>query len=332
MALPTKVKTWQYNVNSAQGNTGTRNTDLAQVMYFFKTSVTTFAAYAWTCSGSSDSVNSSMDGTDRWLAYTNLVWAAGAGAHSWIVLRQTGIATKFEICIDLNYGDRERAVVVVSTVGFGTANGGTDGSINARPTATDEYAILTTSAYWTDNYTTGSQAYKCHCLQSDDGQCTRFYVCNTYQGKVVTNFSFEKPRYPISTWTNPWFGISNGSGVRTSSALTYALLNDVATAKFRQSSINASAFMGSLFCISSCVGEQAAGGVPNDVSNDYPFYGIKMYSETLGVRGLVGVPFDLYIGPTTLTNGDQFDASPSYLWAYLESLIIPWNGTVIQTT
>jgi hypothetical protein len=332
MPLPTKVKTWQYNVNSAQGNSGTRATDLQQVMYFYKTAVTTFATLPWTCSGSCNSAASSMDGTDRWTSSATLVWGLPTVAHSWIVLRQTGIATKYEVCIDLAYSDKERCAVVVSTVGFGTANGGTDGSTTARPTATDEYAVLTTANYWTDNYTSGTQGYKCHCLQSDDGQCTRFYACNTYQGCVATVFSFEKPISPISSWTNPWFSVSYGSANRALSALRTVIVNDTAVVKFRQSNLNSSAYLATLFYIAGAAGEQAAGQVPNDVSGEWPFYGIKIYSESTGARGKVGGVYDMYYGPTTLTNGDQFDAAGSCEWAFLNDLIIPWNGTVIQTT
>lgn len=331
MPQPSKTKTWQYNVNSSQGNTGTRNTDLAQVMYFFKSAATTFASAPWTVSGSSDSSASSMDGTDRWLAYTNLVWSA-AGVHSWIVLRQTGIASLFEICIDLNYGDRERCTIAITTTGFGTAYGGTDGSTSTRPTATDEYAVLTTAAYWTDNYTTGSQLYKCHCLETSDGQSTRFYVFNANTGKAVTTFMFEKPQSPISTWTNPWVSYTAGSGARTTSTVRIADINDVAAFKFKQSSINATAFMGTIFCITSAFCEQTAGQVANDVSGEYPFYGVKLYSETQGTIGLVGLLPDLYFGSTALASGDQFDASPSYAWSFINDLIIPWNGTVIQVT
>jgi hypothetical protein len=333
MPIPSKTKTWQFNVNNARGGSGSRNTDDQLVLFFYKTAITTFASYGWTCSGSSNSIASGMDGVDRWVSSANLIWATAPTAHSWIVLRQTGISSHFEVCFDLSYLDYTTMNIVVSTIGFGAANGGTDGSINNRPTATDEYSVYTYLAHWIDSNVSGTQSYKCHCMQSNDGQCTRFYACNIATGKVVTLICFEKPQYPISGWSDPWFSMVKGSADRTLSSAKLTYWNDNAIVKFRQGGINTQAYLSSIFCISSCLAEQAAGGVVNSLTGEWPFYGTKLYSEGPAMnRGKVGVPFDLYYGPLTLTNGDQFDASPSRMWSFINDLIIPWNGTVMQVT
>src|SRR5512147_759035 len=44
------------------------------------------------------------DNVDRWVTSANLIWAAAASNHSWHVLQQTGIAAKFQICLDLSNG------------------------------------------------------------------------------------------------------------------------------------------------------------------------------------------------------------------------------------
>src|SRR5512146_2064622 len=100
MALPTKTKTWQFKVNQATKYQGTFAATFQAVMFALKQSLITFALQPWTVVGSSDGATAGLDAVDRWSAANKLVQAADASAHSWIVLKQTGVAANFQVCID----------------------------------------------------------------------------------------------------------------------------------------------------------------------------------------------------------------------------------------
>jgi hypothetical protein len=108
MTLPTLDKTggaaWQFNVNQDVGGYGVEHEDCADLLYKIKQALTTFGSVPWTVWGSCDGAGGfgNNDLNDRWTAdstYTKLKWAA-SGAHSWIVLEQSGLGGA-QLCIDL---------------------------------------------------------------------------------------------------------------------------------------------------------------------------------------------------------------------------------------
>src|SRR5512136_2332318 len=169
MTLPTKVKTWQYNVNQDLNTLGVALTDRQRLLRTIKNSLIGFGAAPWTVQGSSNSVAAAMDGVDRWAADANLVWANAGVAHSWIVLRQTGIGATFEMCIDLS-SISPRVLSCILAVG-GSFAGGT--TLN-RPTAGTELDVSPTRWFKGDDALTFSCAL--HVQQSNDGAITRVGV------------------------------------------------------------------------------------------------------------------------------------------------------------
>src|SRR4051812_33626557 len=106
MSLPTLAKSWQYNVNQAYNATGSFLTNNRNLLLGIKNSFIGFAQNPWQVRGSSNSVSASLlavgaagPGTDLWASTSNLVWASVGSAHSWIVLRQSQIASAFEVLI-----------------------------------------------------------------------------------------------------------------------------------------------------------------------------------------------------------------------------------------
>lgn len=279
----------------------------------------------WTCSGSSDNSTSGMDGTDRWINYTNLLW--GTGAHSWVVLRQPTIATKFEVCFDLSNASSHRMTMVISpNNGFGTSNGGTDGSTSARPTATDEIVILN-NAVWGDNPSPWSTVgYKVCVSLSTDGTCTYIYVVSS--NYPVTTAVFAAPKNPISAWTTPWIaGIKAAGAVSTSSARIIDW-NDSALLYFKPttSSPVGNLFMGATFVNTTTWMETTAGQNANSVSSNRAFNPITLISNTIGTRGVWGELHDLYFGdpgitlPTTATDNTKWFYVKDF-WTYINSTI-----------
>jgi len=139
MALPTLEKTWQILPNQQVGViTGGLQEAVKYMLLGVKDRLVDVPLGAWTVVGSSDSSSANLTGTDLWVDKDDLVWDTAGNAHSWMVLRNTAIATNFEICIDLSQAasDFDNLTFVYShTAGF------TGGTITARPTATDEFVV-----------------------------------------------------------------------------------------------------------------------------------------------------------------------------------------------
>ena len=215
MALPALQKTWQ-------GGTTLGGIDLVNqvvngeknVLFAIKAAFTTFNANPWTVIASCDSSSFSMAGTDYWVGAGNLVYRNNSNdPHSWIVLQQANINAKFQICISLDdtlAADANRSNVTVTfspVAGFGVANGGTDGSLIQKPTATDEVGL--DGVDWMN--AVGAVNMVLSVLESSDGQCTRLVAAVQSTGVPVSTWGFEVPKSPNAGWANPAIGWVNGS-------------------------------------------------------------------------------------------------------------------------
>ena len=140
MAAPALVKTWQIEPDILIPVGASNLVERRQAMLAIVNNLIGFASNPMTVIGSGNGVTSGMDGTNRWAAESDLV------NNSWIVLQDAQVNAKFQICIHLySVWTASNAcniqIVVSRLAGFGTANGGTNGSSSSRPTATDEDAI-----------------------------------------------------------------------------------------------------------------------------------------------------------------------------------------------
>jgi hypothetical protein len=331
MPLPTLAKTWQYNVNQRLFTQVDANTTQKAVLLHIKNTLIGFASNPWTVAGSSNGVTAGMDGTDRWAALADVKLAAPPTTHSWIVLRQAAINSKFEVVfVTAATAGSSLQVVMSPTAGFGVANGGTDGSTNARPTATDEFAVFgTTSAVGVGAYdgtsTATQQEFICNIWQSTDGQVTR--IVNRANTQLTAQFrmyaAFERPKNPLSEWTNPcmaaWVG--NASG-----AMRYATHNDAALyLGNRPSGGSMAMFATTEGAGSSMVGEHLV--LPNDLSGGYPMTPAGLLCTAAGARGRHGEVFDLWYGSTVMQNGDTYPDDGSKQFIQIGDLILPWNGS-----
>jgi hypothetical protein len=330
MPAPAKLKVWQFNVNSAQYGATLAET-MKAVMFKIKSSLIGFSTLPWSVVGSSNSSASSMDGTDRWVTAANLVWNANASAHSWIVLKQTGLNTNCSICIDLSNADTSVATVVVSPVnGFGTANGGTNGSNTTRPTATDEIVLLNNSSW---AFGSSNSLCQVHCMQSTDGKCTRVILC--VNGYHTALWIFDSVNNAISGWTGTkaFFSVT-ASGTTTTGLEYYVFQDSSAYVYFRHSTTTGNFYLGSLGYVSTSFGRQNGGKVAHDVLKEWPFCPIYLWSETPYTRGYLGNPYDLYWGSATHGLSGAASSSTSYDlsglpfgWVQIGHLIFPWPGS-----
>jgi hypothetical protein len=315
MALPVLAKTWQFDVNQSVAAQGTALDTGERIMFTIKNSLLGFTTNPWICSGSSNSVAAALDGVDRIVTTANIVGAAGA--HSWIVLRQTGIATNYEICIDWNSsGSNSISLVVSPSAGF------TGGTTTARPTATDEMVIINQSA-WFSNQDANHQV---HVMQSTDGACTRIIV---WRGgtNLCTFMLFDKPVNTVSGWTNP--SISCAQSITGGSAISYSTLTAGTGSVGRGASQFTAQWAGESFGSLLLAELTNIGTVVNSFENAWSFFPIGAGSTTASNRGRHCSLADIWWKPTGISDADTFpnDADNRQFVAF-GCLIFPWtNGT-----
>lgn len=324
MPLPSVTKTFQISANNGIASTGVEEQDYRTLLRTIKNQLKGFATQPWAVKGSSDSAAAGMDNTDRWSDNTKLVPNSSGSAHSWIVLGQSGIATNFQVCLDLNTasasgGSRCLTIVVSPVAGFG------GGSTTARPTAADEI-VLASQANWAGGVTGGDDSFRVHLWQSTDGQCTRVAI---YTANVCVGFwLFDRPSNPVSGWTNPSVSVAlAGKGLIKHPSFRHLL---------EQANAYGRAPVGTMSLYFSCegYGSQSLGEIiaeANEISGGWPIMPIGLVSRTTGAKGRHGQLFDVWFGSTALNEGDTYPNSTAKTFVQVGNLVLPWNGSTFQT-
>lgn len=279
----------------------------------------------WELLYSCDSVvaGAAGDAVDRWDADSDLVWANAGSAHSWVVMKQTGIAANFQVCFSC---EGTAAGGNLLTVVVSPANGFTGGTTTARPTATDE-AIVNAGGSWCNGNATS--AMKWHAQQSSDGQCTRVWI--GAGGFLVGMMLFDKPKSPRASWTNPHVCLCAGTGAATDYA-TYATLHNTGTGavKARIAGITGSFVLTGEAFNDTALGEHQT--FPDDLDGEYTVGAIGLYCTTAGARGRHGQLFDLWWGSTAPVNGDTYPGDASRVLGQAADLVAISAGVVLQWT
>jgi hypothetical protein len=320
MALPNKVKTWQISANNTVAAQGSLLATNQLFMHTLKTRLLTFALFPWTVVGSSNSVTFGLDAVDRWVSTSNLVWANPGSNHSWIVLKQTGIASNFQICISLNSSNVYQVTIAASlSAGF------TGGSLTARPTAADEYVLLNQSQF----VRSSNIQQQLNVWQSNDGTCTR--VVGISGGNVLSTFlQVEVPINVVSGWTTPNF--CNAVGTDSAGQGLGLISNFFTTsqvARGRSPVGNFSlAYAGEANSSGVLLAQMTdVGSVTNSFEGGFPFFPVFIYSASVNNKGRHGTLADLYWRNLTTTDGDTWPNSVTQRdWVTLGSFHFPWLG------
>lgn len=321
MALPTKEKTWQYDVNSVQ------YTSYPALLYNIKRALVTFGTMPWAVSLSSDSITAGAG--DRWVSSSNVVWNINTIPHSWIVLSQAGLGG-FQILLECwrNSGGQSTSFRL-----FCSPNAGfTGGTTSSRPTATDEIDLNCGGTLELCKNALTIIA-RLHVMQSTDGQCTRWVVC--MDGQQHNLVAIEVPKSPSSGWSNPWVvvvGCNVYNSGQTTDWLTYARYNDLSTRSFaRINSVTSGVYMACEGYGGATLGEQYT--YPDDDTGEYPMLSVQLNTGTFGVRGAnKGVLYDMWWGSTIAATGDTYPGDGTNQFAQFADVILPWNGSTPLVT
>lgn len=323
MALPTLELTWQYNVNLTCSAGVNGPYTYKQIWYNIKDAMTTFASNPWTVVSSSD--GSVADTNDNWTSTGSLNWGNG-GTRSWIVLKQTGVSSNFQVCFELDatgYGGEStgRSRVVISN-----ADGFTGGSTSARPTATDEFVIwdVTSGAFPFSD--AGPFQAVVHVQQSTDGSATRAFVM--YNGECQGWLMFQKATDTPAAWSPANVFVAQSSNNSNASVQLHGNYNQAANIGARITGTNLALYLTGEGYGDGTVGESA---VKNELDNNWPMLPMGLFhATTVGKRGRHGRLKDIWWGATSAPPafaGATYPEDGSKQFIQFGHMIFPWNGS-----
>lgn len=323
MSAPALVKTWQIEPDILIPIGASNLVERRQAMLQVVNTLIGFGSNPMTVIGSNNGTTSGMDGVNRWAAEADLV------NNSWIVLQDAQVNAKFQICIHLVSGWTATqpcniAIVVSRLAGFGTANGGTNGSTSARPTATDE-DVQSSVAFMSGSTSCASRLYV---WRSTDGQMTRIIGRNATSGTYNMHWYWGKPRNPRTLWTNPCFyRFSNGAVLASPISLGSNITAYLSTTKVATITQH-------------CATPNALGAATNlnnewEGASDYDTFRIFLGSiSTTGAKGgIIGELFDTRACQAVVVNGTLMPSSAPYTWcafgeASTATWLLPWDNSV----
>lgn len=197
--MSTLVRTWTTSLNNV-ATTASLNAQAQQIIRAMKDN---YKAAGWTVDYSCDSVTAGTpaDGVDRWDSDTDLVWAAGGVAHSWMVLKSPtnypGTGKTIYLLIACSTGASSQHLVNV-TIGSATF---TSGSTTTDPTAPANNRAFTNKQFIRTPVV-----------------ATKYHMMRNTVGDVINVVSTDGVGYPLhvnGSWqtsgaesadTYPWIG------------------------------------------------------------------------------------------------------------------------------
>ena len=327
MSLPDLENTWQFDVNNANTAGATFATSAAKLLYSIKAALVGFTSNPWTVVSSSNA--SSYGASDLWLSENNITFTNTAANHSWIVLKQTGMASNYQICLDCYFNNTPVGIFV--TIMVSPSAGFTGGGLAARPTATDEFPIDGTigtttpsSPYLFGQPTSGAFASVSHVMMTEAGDATRIVCC--YNAVSTCYIFFEKIRSPITGVTTPFIhGQQSNVSFPGTNQPSLTLWYSGQSAIFQQSAthrrvyLTGEAYNGSLVSSVSAV---------SDINSAWLFSPVGLYCNTAGVKGRLGYISDIWWGASSgVGSGDTYPDDTTRQFVQFGNMVFPWNGT-----
>ena len=330
MAVPVKIKTWQYATNLNPGFNGTDLADIGQLFVMVKNAMCSFDSNPWNVQGSSDAVTAGMDDVDRLVDYTDVV--RSGGAHSWIVLQQNAVAD-VQWLFDFVVGDARYINIWVSF-----AAGFTGGDTSNRPTAADEIQLSNSSFEFITGFTSGGMgtSMRAHVMMSDDGQCTRIIGCHGNAARSL--MIMETPLGAPVGWTDPAFTACAG--------FIQSPPNEPLDINYWQNTANLLKAVGPItvmpmnMCFRGFATSGTSNGIfvghtpwvaANEASGEMPISSIGIaHTTTVGQRGRHGYIADLWTTALSAQTGNNYPGDGSKDFAIFGNFVFPWDGGDIE--
>lgn len=285
-----------------------------------------FKSMGWTVEGGR-SVSQGLHNNDQVDVWPTVGDATHVSGDIWMHMKSPAPLT-FEVAFGAFYssGDNQMlrmSFVVSHSAGFGTVNGGADGTTTAFPTATDQQIIqddTDTSPSIPDNV-----GFSIYGAKTSDNKNHRIM---TYHNRVASGF------YSFETVDNPHANLDNNGQVFTvrrdeliTSPSNTIMDQDFYTSALyygRVSGTNRSFYLGTVGYAN--LGLQSIFRVKSD--NKMRVHPTDIYNNTVGEKGYYGTVPDLYYGSNnhySVLLGDTVGGSAN--WISGGSLVTPWNPT-----
>ena len=344
MALPTKLKTWEFDVNQRIAWTGSEQVAYDNAVLALKDTLKSSGLLTvnWlvesSCDGGGGNVENN-NGVDRWNTASDIDHNNSGSTHSWIVLKNPAVNSgKFQVCIDCNFtsglGGRFISWLLSPSAGFGAVNGGADGTLTNRPTATDQILLSNDpSGAWIFN-DSGTDIIL-HVLQSDDGENTRWMFCRV--GNVCNLTALGVPNNPLASasgvgWPEAAGGFMAAIQSSTTFGPRYGQMNDKANYKTAVDGTAVSAYLSALGDTSAAHGQNVPVVPDLDSVWEMTPMGIWALDTQIPGNGHLGEIKDAYWVSTGLSLGDLFPGAgspPEGQWVVVGDIAIPWNDTTV---
>jgi hypothetical protein len=315
MALPTPSKTWQYSRNNTNAAQGSALANGKRLIRTIKDALSGVASSPWVVRYSSNGVNTGSvgDGVDRWVTDADIVGGAPGVAHSWIVLRQTGIANNYEICFDiLNSGTPNWSIICSPSASF------SGGNLTNRPYAGDEIALISSTSFGTNS---GDVQHRYSVAVSTDGQCTRVITCAA--GGVTGLWILDKPTNSTSGWVSGSFSLIYASS--TGLTMSPSNLSTLGRAKIAGTTATLQVLSEGT-TTAMAVNDVTFGNIANEVDGTWPMFPIAFASTTTGVRGRHGTLQDIWFGSASVVSGEGYPGDGTNSFMSIGQVVIPWGG------
>lgn len=325
MALPSLAKTWQFRANqtvAGDADITIQNQNLIWQMY-----QDLIGAGSWVGSdGSALTVAGAWtnQASSGWGSAAALTWAASEGTtHSWVRLRQTGVASTFEMLWTLIDSGQGAHIMLVKFSHSGFTTGGT--STNS-PTGSNTITMPFQGYGGSSNASTSTRL---HTLLSTDGKDTRIILCRS--SKAVGFLHVDVPPDAPAGWTNKYCVFQWGNSLSTEPLFSEVFFDYAADATnpFAMRGVTNAGANLLLYPGTDCIGStpypvkyQAAGSQ----SAGHGMYGIKLAGAATGhLDPNYGPLPDLWYGGTGRPTGDAYPSgAPLRQFAKLGPFIYPW--------
>ena len=248
-----------------------------------------------------------------------LIWNTN---FSWIVLQQSQINTNYQVCYSTSTINAyyRFSSYVSPAAGFGLTGLVT----TAVPTAIDRIQFHVGDGSGINGI--GSNAFDqvLHVAMSTDGQCTRVIGFNS--SNMRTFWLYDKPKNPVSGWTNPAITLmvaNSGTTIPTA----YTQLNDNAQIQARINGMAVGLYASTEFYGAAALGENIL--FPNTLTGEYLMTPCGLACGTSGAYGRHGEIYDLWWTSTSVYAGETFPGSSTRQFACLNCLVHPWNNSAM---